>query len=465
MRRPRTLRVRLALLFGLTTTVLATGSGAVLLRQARGELSRAIDEGLVPLAANLAKRVETDGAQVVAGPLPELAPPSDGFAQVLSPDGAIVATSAFPGQDRPLLSPARAGQVDRDRVPVRAETTIPKPPRPGRDDPSRQREPVRLLALPVHAGGGGLVLVAGTSFDESLSLERRLELALAAGLPVMALVVALGGWLLTGAMFKPVRAMIEQADTISASEPGARLSIPGGGAELTALAARLNAMLDRIDDAAARERAFLDDASHELRTPISIVRGELELARRAATDDEPRAALDSVLDEVERLERLAHNLLVLARSRGGQLSRGDTPVDLETVADRAARALSRQAGNRHIRIHRSGNGVVNGDESALERAVLNLVDNAVRHADSAVTITIDEDDEAVSLRVVDDGAGFDPAILPHAFDRYTRNPESGGGMGLGLAITDAIASAHGGTVAAANLPGRGAEVRLTLPPG
>ena len=151
-------------------------------------------------------------------------------------------------------------------------------------------------------------------------------------------------------------------------------------------------MLDRIDDAASRERAFLDDASHELRTPIAIVRGELELARsRVPDDDEQRATLDSVLDEVERLERLAHNLLVLARSRSGTLTAGTTPVDLETVIDRAARAIARRADNRRVRIHCLGNGVVNGDESSLQRAMLNLLDNAVRYAASEVTVTVIED--------------------------------------------------------------------------
>src|SRR5207244_13600743 len=114
---------------------------------------------------------------------------------------------------------------------------------------------------------------------------------------------------LTGAVVKPVRSRIEQAETRSTREAGERLSISGGGAELRALAARLNAMLDRIDDAAARERAFLDDASHELRTPIAIVRGELELARsRLGEGDRLRVPLDSVLDEVERLEQLPPNL-------------------------------------------------------------------------------------------------------------------------------------------------------------
>ena len=456
MLRPRTLRARLGLIFGLTTVVVAAGFGALILHQARRQLAIAIDEGVVPVATGLAQRVAAEGPAVVSAPNPELAAPSDAIAQVLGPDGRILASSSFFGNDRPLLPPGDAVKVARLGRTVRRQTTIVKA--------SGKHVPVRMLAVPVRVGGQTTTLVTATSFDESLRLEEELEKALTLGLPILAVAVALGGWLLTGAMFKPVRSMIEQADTISTHEAGERLSISGGGAELRSLAARLNAMLDRIDDATARERAFLDDASHELRTPIAIVRGELELARaRVADDPETRETLDSVLDEVERLERLAHNLLVLARSRSGSLTAGNEPVDLETVVDRAARAIARRADHRHVRVRCLGNGVVNGDESALQRAMLNLLDNAVRYAASEVTVTVAEDRTFVDVTVADDGPGFPAELLPHAFDRFTRDPGSGGGMGLGLAITSTIAASHGGHVTAANRPAGGAEVRLRLP--
>ncbi|HEV7865657.1 MAG TPA: ATP-binding protein [Acidimicrobiia bacterium] len=450
--------MRLALIFGLTTTLVAAGFGALLLHQARRQLAIAIDEGLVPVATELAVRIAAEGPAVIAGHAPELHPPSDAVAQVLAPDGSVLAASGFPGDDRPLIRAPGAGRVVATGRKMHRQVTVAK--RTG----AAGTEPARILALRVQTTAGPVVLITATSFDEPLQLEEALERALSLGLPVLAGAVALGGWLLTGAMFKPVRSMIEQADTISAREPGERLEISGGGAELRALAARLNAMLDRIEDAAARERTFLDDASHELRTPISIVRGELELARaRAAGDDELVGALDSVLDEVERLERLAHNLLVLARSRSGSLAGGDTPVDLETVVERAARAISRRAENRHVQIHCRGNAVVNGDESSLQRAVLNLLDNAVRYADSDVTVTVEVHRTLVDLAVVDDGPGFEPDLLPRAFDRFARDPGAGGGMGLGLAITAAIAAAHGGHVSATNLPSGGARVCLRLP--
>ena len=373
MARPRTLRLRLALVFGLTTTVVAALFGMVLLNQARRQLAIAIDEGLVPVATALAARVAKEGPGAITRNAPELHPPSDAVAQVLDEGGRVLATSGFTGDTRPLMPATLAAGVATTNRRVHRETRI--------DSAEGGMESGRYLAFRVDTGGRRVVLVTATSFDEAWRLEESLERALTLGLPVLAAAVALGGWLLTGAMFKPVRSMIEQADTISAQEPGERLSITSGGAELRELAARLNFMLDRIEEASARERAFLDDASHELRTPILDRAGRLELARDQATGNPGLVeALDSVLDEVERLERLAHNLLVLARSRSGSLTASDTPVDLETVVERAVRAVHRRADNAHVAIRCTGNAVVNGDDSSLQRAVLNLLDNAVRYA-------------------------------------------------------------------------------------
>jgi two-component system, OmpR family, sensor kinase len=476
--KPHTLRGRLALIFGLTTTLLAAGFGLILLHQAREQLARAIDEGLIPVSSDLTRRLEAQGPHAIEGEVPAITSPSDAFAQVLNPDGRLIASSDFPGNQTPLLSRAEAAAASPTRL-TKRDSTIPKNPRRGQPLDPKRRQPVRLLASAVRPGGTPLVLVVGTSFDESLSLEEELEFTLGAGLPILAAAVALGGWLLTGAMFKPVRSLIEQADTISASEAGTRLALAGGGDELIGLSTRLNAMLDRIHDAAARERAFLDDASHELRTPIAILRGQLELTRDRLGDsggpgvspdqhEELRGAIDSVLDEAERLDRMAHNLLVLARSRSGSLDENASPVDLETVIDRARRAIARRAGTRHVQVDVHGNGVVIGDELALERAMINLLDNAVRFAAQHISVTIGDRNGWVSVEVSDDGPGFDLAFIPHAFDRYTRGPVATGngrsGTGLGLAITAAVVVAHGGEVEAENTPDGGALVRLILPP-
>jgi len=159
---------------------------------------------------------------------------------------------------------------------------------------------------------------------------------------------------------------------------------------------------------------------------------------------------------------------VLARSRSGSLEENDGPVDLETVIDRARRAIARRAGTRHVRVDVHGNGVVIGDELALERAMVNLLDNAVRFAAHHVSVTVGDRNGWVLVEVSDDGPGFDEAFIPHAFDRYARGPVATGngrsGTGLGLAITAAVVVAHGGEVEAENAPDGGALVRLILPP-
>ena len=214
---------------------------------------------------------------------------------------------------------------------------------------------------------------------------------------------------------------------------------------------------------------FLDDASHELRTPISIARGELELAR-LQTDDgtENAAALDSALEEVDRLDHLASSLLVLARTRAA----GPPPLTQFALADAArlavesAVAVSRNSHPGGVRTTVDGDAVVRGDAVAIERAVRNLVENALRYARAEVVVTIRTDGVDAVVDVHDDGPGFPQEWLEQGVGRFAAgdSPETHGGAGLGLAIVDAIAVSHGGSVAVGPGPGGvGASVQLRLP--
>ncbi len=226
-----------------------------------------------------------------------------------------------------------------------------------------------------------VVLAVGTRLAESERAFQRLVLALVIGLPLFAGLVSLGGWFLAGAALSPVRSMIEEADDLSVREPGRRLTVPAsGGTEIAELAQRLNEMLARIEAAVAHERSFLDDASHELRTPLAILRGEVELARMGVADGTEQAAtLDSVMEEVLRLQALTTDLLVLARTRTG--TSGPRPeADLGTVAESAVASVRRAGVAGSIDITASGHTMVRGDEDALERAVTNIVENACRYA-------------------------------------------------------------------------------------
>jgi len=218
-------------------------------------------------------------------------------------------------------------------------------------------------------------------------------------------------------------------------------------------------MLARLEAGLERERQFVADASHELRTPLASLKTELEVAlRRPRSPDELEAALRSAAEEADRLARLADDLLVLAAT-GREARLHVEPIDarelLETVAGRFAR------NGRPIEVA-AGSETIAGDRVRLEQALGNLVDNALRHGRGTVRL------EATGgwIRVTDEGPGFAPEFLPRAFDRFSRADEARtrGGAGLGLALVDAVARAHGGTATARNREQGGAEVEISLPP-
>ena len=288
-------------------------------------------------------------------------------------------------------------------------------------------------------------------------------------MPLFAGLVSLGGWFLAGAALAPVRSMIEEAEDLSLREPGERLTVPvAGGTEIAELAERLNEMLARIEAAVAHERGFLDDASHELRTPLAILRGEVELARMEVADgSEPAVALDSVMEEVLRLQELTTDLLVLARTR-------TTPAAARPeaeLADIAAAAVEsvRRAGVSTVEIMMRGRARVPGDSIALERAVTNVVENACRFAVTRVDVVIVPDGgHGAWIEVRDDGPGLPPELDgARAFARFVApaGPGRPAGAGLGLAIVGEIVAAHGGVVEAKNTQPGGASVRLWLPDG
>ncbi len=330
---------------------------------------------------------------------------------------------------------------------------------------------MRLLAGPSKSGG---VVVVGTALEEVASAQRRLELALGVGLPLLAALVTVVGWFVAGAALRPVQEMIEDADVISARSARRfrqRLTVPdGAGEELAELARRLNHLLERIENALEHERAFLDDASHELRTPIAIARGELELARVQVPDGtETAASLDSALEEVDRLDHLASSLLVLARTRAA-----GPPPDRMFALDDAVRRAAQDAlaVHRHspdpqpVMVQVDGSAQARGDSQAIERAVRNLVENALRYARSDVKVTVSADDAGASVTVWDDGPGFPDDVLARGVDRFAPgdSPDAHGGAGLGLAIVAEIVAAHGGTVTLRNdAPPGGARAVVALP--
>jgi len=327
---------------------------------------------------------------------------------------------------------------------------------------------VSVLAASVDTPRGRRTVVVGTSLADRNEALRGLLAQLLIVAPIALLLCSLLGYWLARAALRPVEAMRAEAAAISGSEPGRRL--PSGEArdEIARLAQTLNAMLERLERAIERERSFVADASHELRTPLALLKAELELAlRKPRTAPELEQALKSAAAETDRLVRLAEDLLVLAQADDGRLRLRRDTVRAGALLGSVQEAFRRRAesAGRTIEGETSDSIALDADRIRLEQALGNLVDNALRHGSGSVLVSAVERNGRVEFHVLDEGQGFPPAFLPHAFERFGRADEArtSGGAGLGLALAAAIAEAHGGSAHAVNREGGGADVWLSIP--
>jgi signal transduction histidine kinase len=425
-------------------------AGILIYLDLNGELQHTINTGLEARATDIEGDINAGRVAIRQ---------EEAFAQILGPGPTVIDSSA---PAPPALSSAEWTEASRHNLFI--DRRIPHTPALGRR--------ARILAHPVQTGNRKLVVVVGASTVAVFRGRERLALILAILSPLLGAILSAGGWLLAGAALRPVRRMSQEADAISLAQAGRRLPYPEGEDEIAQLGRTLNAMLDRIEAAFARERMFLDDASHELRTPISVLRAELEVALLESGD---RAALErslrSALEEAERLAHLAEDLLVLARASAGRLPLRRRPVDVRALAAQAAqRGLNGAGGRNGVAVAVDGPATLAVvDPARLEQVITNLVNNARRFAHRQVQVRVRTEGDDVVVVVADDGPGFPSALLPVAFDRFTRaeaarSHDTGAGAGLGLAIVAAIVRAHGGTISAANGPPLGgASVIVRLP--
>ncbi len=377
--------------------------------------------------------------------------------QVRALDGGLLAHTADAGV-QPLLDPVQQDQALAGEVSFTAVV--------GGDRS-------RILATTAPARDGRVLVVVGTGTDVSEAAVSRAESALLLGGPGAALIAGVAAWLLAGAALRPVERMRRQAAEISEQELDRRLAVPSTRDEVAALGATMNALLARLQEALQRERGFVADAGHELRTPLAILRTELELASRPGRSRENLVeAITHAGEETDRLIRLAEDLLLLARADNHQPFLRLAPLSLPDLLRTAARGATVRAADRGVAIEVDGPTelTITADADRLRQAVVNLLDNATQHAppDSVVEVAVRADvPGAVVIEVCDRGPGFPPEFLPHAFERFHRAEASRsrdrGGTGLGLSIVRAVMEAHGGEAAVANRPDGGASVRLELP--
>ncbi|MGA8218911.1 MAG: HAMP domain-containing sensor histidine kinase [Solirubrobacterales bacterium] len=327
---------------------------------------------------------------------------------------------------------------------------------------------LRVLTKPVLVGESriGTFRVADplTSIDQALeSLRNRF---IAVGLGALLLSVAIAIWL-ANLITRPLRRMALVASAVDSGDLTHRIDYSGED-EAGVLADSFNHMMDRLEEGFRLQRDFVSDASHELRSPLTVLRGRIEqLADHAGDRDAVEAEADELMKEVRRMERLTDDMLTLAKAeRGGLVQRRRVPID-DFVED--LRRDLPLLGSRSYSVETSIHGDLEADPDRLAQVLRNLVANAVRHTsqDGHIEISIGSENGSAVFAVRDDGTGIEPDQLVRIFDRFHRTDEgrsrAEGGSGLGLAIARAIVEAHGGSIAAESSPGAGATIRFSIP--
>ncbi|HEY0517034.1 MAG TPA: ATP-binding protein [Solirubrobacteraceae bacterium] len=449
------LRARLTLAFAGAMALLLAALGMFLFARFEANLDHSLDQELRARAEYVRALVlQSDTGLAQAGQA-SLAAPGERFAQILGPGGRVVdQTPSIP--HRSLLNAAQRQRASG------AMLTVPRIALPQPAGASR------LLAVAVRAQDQRLIVVVGTSLRQRDGTLAEARTVLLLGGPIALVVASLLGYAVAAWSLRTVESMRRRAHELSPHQPGRRLPVPAAGDELSRLAETLNEMLERNEQAFERERAFVADASHELRSPLAIMRAELDAALLGeSSPPELRSALTSASEEAERMSELTEDLLVLAQADDGQIALAPEQIPLHEQLERLARRyapLAQQTGAT-IEIEAPPELQAWADARWLDRALGNLIENALRHGRGTVRLRASAQPGRLVLAVTDEGPGFTPELLTLAFQRFARGERArtATGAGLGLSIVQAVARAHGGEAQAANAASGGASVLIVIP--
>lgn len=445
-RRRLSLRVRITAGALLVVLLAVAGAGWAVIDVLEREMVTQIDTSLTSTADYI------DRAMTSGQGLPTEEGPTDLYVQFLGPRGRVLGASDAAVGAAALARPL-GGDTSTATGTAPVITSVEGSPFGA----------LRVLRQPSPTDPSVTLVLAKSSADVADvrdSLEGLL-VAMTAGLTVFLGIVV---WVVVGRALRPVDGMARAVGAMGDRELDARVTRPGTGDELDRLADTLNDLLARLDDAVARERRFVSDASHELRTPITGVRALLEtepgdLAGVRSSRAEALAAVDALADLVDELLTLAKADETGSGPRGG-------PVDLDDLVLAQARSLEHTTNLRIDTTEVSG-GQVRGRDTDIGRVVENLAANAARYAVSTIAFSVQQHDGTVVFTVTDDGPGIPESDRGRVFERFTTLEESRAGVrsgtGLGLSIVAAIVAAHHGTVVAGDGDGRGARFTVRLP--
>jgi len=437
MRFPSSVRVRATLGAGILFALALTVAGIGLVTVLRRTMTSNIDTALS--VAALIEGGTAPNAVVISDE-------EDSLVQIIA-DGTVVASSSNIEGEPPFTTLVSGSLFTTTSTPVQGTN-------------------FRVLVADAKPASGPVTIVVGNTLRDVERAVDVITLALATGLPALLLLVAWMTWIVVGRALDPVARIGAEVANIGATDLHRRVSPPRTDDEIAALVDTVNGMLDRIETGTLRQRQFVSDASHELRTPIATIRHQLETALRDDMEpDWPEVARD-LLEEDLWMQRLVDDLLWLARHDQHHPSGKKTLVDLDEVALNQSRRQSTSI-NKRIETVGIGAGQVRGRPDDLARVVQNLIDNAVRHAaDRVVVSVVSTHNGRVVLNVDDDGPGVSAADRAGIFERFTRGDEARsrdtGGAGLGLSIAAEIVADHDGTLEVRNSPLGGARFTVEL---
>ena len=386
-------------------------------------------------------------------------------------NGRLVRITRSDGAVLYLSSPPRDQTFD--------PAILPPPIWSGSQSETARQTPLlgsRKMLLTAHSlqmpSGERYLIETGAPMDEVEADLRNWLVFLLALLPLVAAITLGGGYLLVKRALTSVDRITVSAERISSHNLSERLPVARTGDELERLSIALNHMIERLDAAFQHSRRFVADASHELRTPMTVLRGELEsIVQQPELTPEWRDRLGSALEEVDRLAHIVEGLFAISRLDAGEAAAEWMPVDLAQLATSTADQMSLLAEDKHIAVTCLGTlGVwVEGDHARLKQVVVNLLDNAIKYtgAGGAVSLRVMAQNDHAVLEVEDNGIGIPAEALASVFDRFFRvdkaRSRERGGAGLGLSIVKSICTAHHGRVEVRSTPGQGSVFRVELP--
>lgn len=322
--------------------------------------------------------------------------------------------------------------------------------------------------------GKAYFLAIGLPVEDTLRVSERLVGIYFVSVPVMLLAIVILGWYAAGRALQPLQEVARAAETVAAGNLNRRIQPRGTDDELDQLSDTFNHMMERLGQNFHQIQQFSVDASHELRTPITAIRGQLEVALFTAdTKEQYREAIETALQDVERLGQIVNSLLMLAQAESGQLELQKTPQDLSGIVEELVNQFRLVADEKQIRLRSvcPGSVLAEVDRAQFGRLVNSLLSNAVKYTQEGgeVDVLLSEDGGEVCLTVSDNGPGIAAVHLPHIFERFYRvrdgDRDEDKGIGLGLAFVVWIVRAHGGRINVSSEPGEGATFEVTLPVG